>query len=72
MTFLLTSTGVKTPSIHSALVDLLGKPVAESSALCIPTAVYALPGGAGHASRQVAAGEEWTSKAQVRPTQPAS
>ena len=48
---LLTSAGIKNTSIHDALVDLLGKPIAESSALCIPTGVYALPGGAGHAWR---------------------
>jgi dipeptidase E len=51
MRFLLTSAGIKNTSIHDALVDLLGKPIAESSALCIPTAVYAIPGGAGHAWR---------------------
>jgi dipeptidase E len=38
--FLLTSAGVKNASIHDALVGLLGKPIAESSALCIPTAAY--------------------------------
>ena len=43
MRFLLTSAGIKNTSIHNALVDLLGKPIAESSALCIPTAVYAMP-----------------------------
>jgi len=51
MKLLLTSAGIKNTSIHDALVDLLGKPIAESSALCIPTAVYAMPGGAGHAWR---------------------
>jgi dipeptidase E len=51
MRFLLTSAGIKNTSIHDALVDLLGKPIAESSALCIPTAVYAIPDGAGHAWR---------------------
>jgi dipeptidase E len=45
MKFLLTSAGIKNTSIHNALVDLLGKPIAESSALCIPTASYALPNG---------------------------
>ena len=40
MKFLLTSAGIKNPSIHDALVDLLGKPIAEASALCIPTAAY--------------------------------
>jgi dipeptidase E len=46
MRLLLTSAGIKNPSIHDALVDLLGKPIAESSALCIPTASYAHPGPA--------------------------
>jgi dipeptidase E len=50
MKFLLTSAGIKNASIHNALVDLLGKPIAESSALCIPTATYALPGGAAGAA----------------------
>ena len=45
MKFLLTSAGIKNTSIHNALVDLLGKPIAESNALCIPTATYALPNG---------------------------
>jgi dipeptidase E len=40
MRLLLTSSGVSNTSIHNALVDLLGKPVAESSALFIPTAIY--------------------------------
>jgi dipeptidase E len=40
---LLTSAGIKNPSINDALLDLLGKPIAESSALCIPTASYAQP-----------------------------
>jgi dipeptidase E len=43
MKLLLTSAGIKNTSIHNALVDLLGKPIAESSALCIPTASYAHP-----------------------------
>jgi dipeptidase E len=40
---LLTSAGVTNPSIRTALVDLLGKPIAESNALCIPTAAYGHP-----------------------------
>src|SRR5215468_4213727 len=40
---LLTSGGVRNPSIHSALVQLLGKPIAESHALCIPTAQWGHP-----------------------------
>ncbi|HVN61193.1 MAG TPA: hypothetical protein VMT59_08005, partial [Gaiellaceae bacterium] len=43
MKLLLTSAGVKNTSIHDALVELLDKPIAESSALCIPTASYAHP-----------------------------
>jgi dipeptidase E len=43
MKYLLTSAGIKNPSIHNALIDLLGKPIAESSALCIPTAGYGHP-----------------------------
>ena len=43
MRLLLTSAGVKNASIHHALVDLLGKPIADSSALCIPTAQYGHP-----------------------------
>ena len=46
MKLLLTSAGIKNTSIHNALVELLGKPIAESNALCIPTAIYAFPGGA--------------------------
>jgi dipeptidase E len=45
MKFLLTSAGIKNTSIHNALLDLLGKPIVESSALCIPTAIYPFPGG---------------------------
>src|SRR5262245_22085417 len=49
MKLLLTSAGIKNASIHNALLDLLGKPIAECSALAIPTASYALPWGAGSA-----------------------
>ena len=45
MKFLLTSAGIKNTSIHNALVDLLGKPIVECSALCIPTAILPFPGG---------------------------
>src|SRR5450432_4519452 len=45
MKLLLTSAGVKNTSIHEALVELLGKPIAESNALCIPTAGYGHPQG---------------------------
>jgi dipeptidase E len=41
--YLLTSAGIKNASIHEALIDLLGKPIAECDALCIPTALYGHP-----------------------------
>ena len=43
MRLLLTSGGVTNTSIRDALVDLLGKPIADSNALCIPTAQYGHP-----------------------------
>lgn len=46
MKLLLTSAGITNASIREVLVDLLGKPIEESKALCIPTAIYAFPGGA--------------------------
>jgi dipeptidase E len=51
MKFLLTSAGIKNTSIHSALVNLLGKPIAESNALCIPTAIYPFSVGPSMAYR---------------------
>ena len=50
MKLLLTSAGISNTSIHDALVELLGKPIAEASALFVPTAIYALPSGADIAS----------------------
>ncbi len=43
MKLLLTSAGIKNASIHRALLDLLGKPIADCNALCIPTASYGHP-----------------------------
>ena len=43
MKLLLTSGGVTNPTIADALVELLGKPIGESTALCIPTAMYGHP-----------------------------
>ena len=40
---LLTSGGVTNPRIQSALVQLLGKPIAECHALCVPTAQWGHP-----------------------------
>jgi dipeptidase E len=53
MKFLLTSGGITNDSIRNALVDLLGKPIAESSALYIPTALYANPNGPVMAARLI-------------------
>jgi dipeptidase E len=53
MRALLTSSGITNGSIQDALVELLGKPIAESNALFIPTAIYPFPGGPGMAWRAV-------------------
>ena len=41
MKLLLTSAGITNPSLREVLVELLGKPIEESSALLIPTAIWA-------------------------------
>jgi dipeptidase E len=56
---LLTSSGIANPSIHDALEELLGKPVAESSALFVPTGMYPFPGG-GVSALQAMRGEAQT------------
>ena len=43
MKMLLTDAGITNPSIAAALVELLGKPIEECNALCIPTAMYGHP-----------------------------
>jgi dipeptidase E len=53
MKLLLTSSGIKNKSIQDALIELLGKPIEESSALIIPTAIYPFPGGGRMAMRAV-------------------
>ena len=59
MKLLLTSGGVSVPSIRAELVRLLGKPVKESTALCIPTAMYAHPWvGMGEKPWRFVAGQE--------------
>ena len=59
MKYLLTSAGIKNTSIHGALLALLGKPVAESNALCIPTAMYGHPQvGPGAGVWQFISGQE--------------
>jgi dipeptidase E len=47
MKLLLTSAGIKNASINRAMVELMGKSIAECDALCIPTASY------GHAPRGI-------------------
>src|SRR4051794_13532539 len=43
MKLLLTSGGVTNPTIQSALVGMLGKPIADCHALCVPTAQWGHP-----------------------------
>jgi dipeptidase E len=58
MKLLLTSAGIKNTSIRNVLLDLLGKPIAESSALCIPTASYAHPMAGPVAAWRFISGQE--------------
>ena len=51
MKLLLTSAGIKNASINDAMLELLGKPIAECDALCIPTASYGHTPGFGGAYR---------------------
>lgn len=57
MKLLLTSGGITNASIEKALTDLLGKPVGECSALCVPTALW------GFTDRPVAAAGYLTGRA---------
>jgi dipeptidase E len=54
MKLLLTSSGVTNPTIRRALVDLLGKPIEESSALFIATGMHPFSGGPGGIHRAIA------------------
>jgi len=58
MKLLLTSAGIKNASIHDALLELLGKPIADSHALCIPTAGYGHPRGTPGGAWRFVAGKE--------------
>jgi dipeptidase E len=61
MKLLLTSAGIKNASIRDALLELLGKPIAEASALCIPTASYGHPmAGPGRAWKFISGQEPRT------------
>jgi dipeptidase E len=48
---LLTAAGIKNATINDTLLELLGKPIAECDALCIPTASYGHTPGFGGAYR---------------------
>ncbi|WP_342769137.1 hypothetical protein [Flexivirga caeni] len=56
MKLLLTSAGIKNTSIAGTLVDMLGKPIAEASALVIPTAAY--PAGGPVAAWRIVSGRQ--------------
>jgi dipeptidase E len=58
MRFLLTSAGIRNASIRDALVELLGKPIVESEALCIPTALYAHPWAGPRQAWRFVSGQE--------------
>ncbi len=54
MKLLLTSNGITNPSIHRALVRLLGKPLAEANALFVATGMYPFVGGLRYAWQAIA------------------
>lgn len=56
MKMLLTSAGVKNDAIRTALLGLLGKPIEDATALCIPTAMYGHPRAGLDRAWQFAAG----------------
>ena len=58
MKYLLTSAGITNDSLRGALLDLLGKPIAGSSALCIPTAAYAHPMAGPESAWRFISGQE--------------
>jgi len=55
MKLLLTSAGISNTSIRNALIELLGKPIAEANALFVPTAIYGIRRG-GDIVRRVICG----------------
>jgi dipeptidase E len=57
---LLTSAGIKNESIENAMVELLGKPIADCDALCIPTASYGHAPGGIHGSYRFITGKATT------------
>ncbi len=65
MKLLLTSAGITNPSIRAALVELLGRPIAECRALVISTASYPLRGGPELAWTFIAGQEPRTPMAEL-------
>jgi dipeptidase E len=60
MKLLLTSGGVTNPSIRAALIEMLGKPIEESVALCVPTAEYGHPWCTPYSARRFVLDERGT------------
>lgn len=58
MRLLLASAGITNDSIKAALIDLLGKPIGDSTALCIPTASYGMGVRGAAAAWRFIAGQE--------------
>jgi len=59
MKLLLTSGGITNTSIRDALVDLLGKPITDCTALCIPTALWGFPREVPVAAPDFLTGRAW-------------
>ena len=59
MKLLLTSGGITNTSISDALVDLLGKPSADSAALCVPTAQWGYPRRGSILAQDLLSGRAW-------------
>jgi dipeptidase E len=55
---LLASAGITNASIEAALVGLLGKPIADATALCIPTASYGMAARGSSSAWRFVAGQE--------------
>lgn len=55
---LLTDSGVKNKTIYDSLVGMLGKPIDECNALCIPTAGYGHPHGSPQGAYRFVSGRE--------------
>ena len=70
MKLLLTSAGIKNPSIHAALLRLLGKPIAECDALLVTTVALGVVGFAifphldypGFDGNTMACAEQWAAR----------